>query len=205
MNVTRLLGTTETEEELMGRVAEGDVRAFEAVYDRYSRQAYSLARHITGVAAGAEEATQDAFLSLWRGASRFDPERARLVTWLLALVRYRSIDWLRRARRSCSAPCLHRGRRRKDRGAGAHGGAGSCERGVRPGTPPRGRAPAGAARGHRPRVLRGLLPYGDCREGRHPPWDRQGPGTPRAAQAAPRSGVRGGPRACRLTHPRHDV
>ena len=99
MNATRLLGTTETEEELMGRVAEGDVRAFEAVYDRYHRQAYSLARHITGVTAGAEEATQDAFLSLWRGASGFDPERGRLVTWLLALVRNRSIDWLRRGRR----------------------------------------------------------------------------------------------------------
>lgn len=97
MNATRLLGTAETEEELMGRVAEGDVRAFEAVYDRYHRQAYSLARRITGGAGGAEEATQDAFLSVWRGASSFDPERARLATWLLALVRYRSIDWLRRA------------------------------------------------------------------------------------------------------------
>jgi RNA polymerase sigma-70 factor, ECF subfamily len=97
MNAKRLLGTAETEEDLMGRVAEGDVRAFEAVYDRYSRQAYSLSRRITGGAGGAEEATQDAFLSLWRGASSFDPERARLATWLLALVRNRSIDWLRRA------------------------------------------------------------------------------------------------------------
>ena len=97
MNVTQLLGAAETEEELMGRVAEGDVRAFEAVYDRYSRQAYSLARRITGGAGGAEEATQDAFLSLWRGASSFDPQRATLATWLLALVRYRSIDWVRRA------------------------------------------------------------------------------------------------------------
>ena len=97
MNATGLLGTLETEGELMGRVAEGDARAFEAVYDRYSRQAYSLARRITGTAGGAEEATQDAFLSLWRGASRFDPQRARLVTWLLALVRHRSIDWVRRA------------------------------------------------------------------------------------------------------------
>ena len=97
MIATRLLGPPNTEEGLMGRVAEGDVRAFEAVYDRYHRQAYSLARHITGGTAGAEEATQDAFLSLWRGASSFDPQRARLVTWLLALVRYRSIDWMRRA------------------------------------------------------------------------------------------------------------
>src|SRR5215210_7801306 len=97
MNAARLDWTAETDEGLMGRVAGGDVRAFEAVYDRYHRRAYSLARRITGSAGGAEEATQDAFLSLWRAASSFDPERGRLVTWLLALVRYRSIDWLRRA------------------------------------------------------------------------------------------------------------
>ena len=87
---------TETDEELMGRIAGGDTRAFETIYDRYHRQAYSLARRITGGAGGAEEATQDAFLSLWRGASSFDPKRASLATWLHTLVRYRSIDWLRR-------------------------------------------------------------------------------------------------------------
>ncbi|MBA3261720.1 MAG: sigma-70 family RNA polymerase sigma factor [Thermoleophilaceae bacterium] len=96
MIAARARCATETDEELIGRVAGGDVRAFEAVYDRYHSRAYSLARRITGRAGGAEEATQDAFLSLWRGASSFDPERASLATWLLALVRYRSIDWLRR-------------------------------------------------------------------------------------------------------------
>jgi len=86
----------ESEQVLMERVAGGDSRAFEAIYDRYHRQAYSLARRITGRETGAEEATQEAFLSLWRGASKFDPEHASLGTWLLSLVRHRSIDWLRR-------------------------------------------------------------------------------------------------------------
>ena len=88
--------TTTTDEELVARVAAGDVRAFEAIYHRYHRQALSLAGRITNRAGGAEEATQDAFVSLWRGAASFDPERASLRTWLLALVRYRSIDSLRR-------------------------------------------------------------------------------------------------------------
>jgi len=96
MTISTMHRATERDEELMERVAGGDARAFEAIYDRYSRRAYSLARRITGEVAGAEEATQDAFLALWRGASRFDPERASLPTWLLALVRYRSIDLLRR-------------------------------------------------------------------------------------------------------------
>lgn len=96
MAISTMHRASERDEELMERVAGGDARAFEAIYDRYSRRAYSLARRITGQVAGAEEATQDAFLALWRGASRFDPERASLATWLLALVRYRSIDLLRR-------------------------------------------------------------------------------------------------------------
>ena len=86
----------ETDAALMERVAAGDARAFELVYARHHRQATSLAWRITGRAAGAEEATQDAFLALWRGASRFDPQRGSLSSWLLALVHHRSVDWLRR-------------------------------------------------------------------------------------------------------------
>lgn len=88
---------SETDEELMERVARGDVRAFEAIYDRHHRQAYSLARRITGRVGGAEEATQDAFLSVWRNASSFDRGRGRLAPWLLRLVRNRSIDLRRSA------------------------------------------------------------------------------------------------------------
>jgi len=96
MNDVEARTATQTDEQLMGRVANGDVRAFEVIYHRYHHQAYSLARRVTGHAGGAEEATQDAFISLWRGAARFDPERGRLRTWLLTLVRNRSIDTLRR-------------------------------------------------------------------------------------------------------------
>ena len=87
---------TETDEELMGRVAGGDARAFEAIYDRHHRQAFSFARRIMGPGGDAEEATQEAFISLWRGAASFNPERASLRTWLFTLVRHRSIDSLRR-------------------------------------------------------------------------------------------------------------
>ena len=90
---------TETDEQLMGRVAEGDILAFETIYNRYHLQAYWLARRITGPAGGAEEATQDAFISLWRRAGSFDAGRASLRTWLYALVRNRSIDTLRRGSR----------------------------------------------------------------------------------------------------------
>ncbi len=85
--------------ELMARVAEGDVRAFEAIYDRYSAQVFGLAMHVTGRQRAAEEATQDAFLSLWRTAGSYDQNRGTLRTWLLSVVHNRGIDWLRREAR----------------------------------------------------------------------------------------------------------
>jgi RNA polymerase sigma-70 factor, ECF subfamily len=92
---TTAVSATRTDEELMTRVAAGDVRAFEALYDRHSRHAFALARRITDRTVDAEEATQDAFMSLWRSAATFDGERASLRTWLLMIVRNRSIDRLR--------------------------------------------------------------------------------------------------------------
>lgn len=91
-----------TDALLMARVASGDTDAFEVVYDRYRIQAYSLASSIAG-RTSAEEATQDAFLSVWRNASGYDPARGSLRGWLLTLVRNRSIDLLRRDRPRATA------------------------------------------------------------------------------------------------------
>ena len=82
--------------ELVLRLVAGDIRAFEAIYDRHCAQVYGLAMHVTRRQRAAEETTQDTFLTLWRSADRYDPSRGTVKTWLLTLVRNRSIDWLRR-------------------------------------------------------------------------------------------------------------
>jgi RNA polymerase sigma-70 factor, ECF subfamily len=82
--------------ELVLRVAGGDVPSFEAIYDRHSAQAFGLAMRITGRRRAAEEATQDAFLGVWRAARSYDMSRGTLKTWLLSMVRNRSIDVVRR-------------------------------------------------------------------------------------------------------------
>jgi RNA polymerase sigma-70 factor (ECF subfamily) len=81
--------------DLAVRVVDGDVRAFEVIYDRHIAQAFGLAMRITGRRRAAEEATQDAFLSLWRTAGSYDENRGTLKTWLLSVVHNRCIDWLR--------------------------------------------------------------------------------------------------------------
>jgi RNA polymerase sigma-70 factor (ECF subfamily) len=67
-----------------------------ALYDRHGSIAYGLACRITGDESGAEEAVQDAFVSLWKQAPRFDPGRGQVRSWLLTIVHHRSVDLVRR-------------------------------------------------------------------------------------------------------------
>jgi RNA polymerase sigma-70 factor, ECF subfamily len=54
-----------------------------------------VAIRVLGDAARAEDAVQDAFMSVWNRASSFDPARGSLRAWLLTSVRNRAIDYLR--------------------------------------------------------------------------------------------------------------
>ncbi len=84
------------DEELMTLVEQGRADAFETVYDRHSSAAFSLAYRICGTRGAAEDATQEAFLSIWRGGGRYLRERGSVRTWILGIVHHRSIDSLRR-------------------------------------------------------------------------------------------------------------
>jgi RNA polymerase sigma-70 factor, ECF subfamily len=84
------------DEDLMQLVAENDAQAFAILYERHTNIAFSLAFRMCGKRAIAEEVVQDAFLSLWRGGSRYDRTRGSVRTWVLGIVHHRAIDALRR-------------------------------------------------------------------------------------------------------------
>jgi RNA polymerase sigma-70 factor (ECF subfamily) len=44
----------------------------------------------------AEDVVQEAFVSLWRQAPRFDPERGQVRSWLLTIVHHKAVDAVRR-------------------------------------------------------------------------------------------------------------
>jgi RNA polymerase sigma-70 factor (ECF subfamily) len=71
----------------------------EALYDTHHRQAIGLAYRILGDLGEAEEVVQEAFLSAWRSGHTYDPSRGSAHTWILSMVRNRSIDVLRARRR----------------------------------------------------------------------------------------------------------
>ena len=92
------------DEEVMALVQEGSARAFELVYDRHGGAAFSLAYRMVPNRSTAEDVTQEAFLSIWRGRSRYDSARGSVRTWVLGIVHNRAIDALRRGK-------VHDGRR----------------------------------------------------------------------------------------------
>ncbi|NBX26352.1 MAG: sigma-70 family RNA polymerase sigma factor [Planctomycetes bacterium] len=81
---------------LMSRVASGDEAAIAELYDRFGALVFKASRQVLNSRAEAEDAAQEIFVRLWKTADRFDPRRARLVTWVMLIARRHLIDRLRR-------------------------------------------------------------------------------------------------------------
>lgn len=83
------------DEELVVAVGDGDEGAFEVLYDRHSRVAWSLAMRLLHDRQAAEDLVQEAFLGLWRGSATYSPAAGSVRTWLLSIVHHRAVDRLR--------------------------------------------------------------------------------------------------------------
>ena len=80
----------------MQLVHDGDSREFEVIFDRHAGPAFSLAYRMCGRRTLAEEIVQEAFVSLWRSAGRYDRTRGSVRSWVLRVVHNRAVDTFRR-------------------------------------------------------------------------------------------------------------
>ncbi len=96
--------TPDSDAALMRRVGEGEAAACRALVESHLGRCVGLAYRLLGDPIEAEDVAQDAFLRLWRLATRWQP-RARLTTWLHRVTYNLCIDRLR-ARRSMSSAQL---------------------------------------------------------------------------------------------------
>ncbi|MFN3874687.1 MAG: sigma-70 family RNA polymerase sigma factor [Flavobacteriales bacterium] len=81
--------------ELLKAIASGDEQALAELYDAYAAAINGVVLRMLGDAALAEEALQDTFLRVWRGAADYDPSKGRPFTWMVNIARNRAIDMLR--------------------------------------------------------------------------------------------------------------
>lgn len=83
------------DEQLMAAVKAGCVVAFDVLYGRYRHRAYRVARSVCRDEGRAQEAVQEAFMSIWRTRDHYEHRRS-VAPWLLTVARNRAIDVARR-------------------------------------------------------------------------------------------------------------
>lgn len=76
---------------LLHKSATGDEISFGRLVERHERRLRAVARQFLNDAE-ADEVVQEAFISLWSSAGRFDGQRGSVGTWLYRVVANRCID-----------------------------------------------------------------------------------------------------------------
>jgi RNA polymerase sigma-70 factor, ECF subfamily len=84
------------DDRVMADIKAGSVTAFGVLYDRYYDRAYRLARSVCRDDGHAEEAVQEAFISIWKTRTTYEMQAGKVAPWVLTVARYRAIDVTRR-------------------------------------------------------------------------------------------------------------
>lgn len=90
-------GASVDESALIRQAQSGDIEAFNRLVIAYQKQVYNLAYRLMGDQASAEDATQEAFISAFRGLRGYRGGSFR--AWLLRIVRNACYDEFRRRKR----------------------------------------------------------------------------------------------------------
>ena len=84
-----------SDEELLSRMARGDVDAFGLFYDRHSSLLFGLAVKILCDHHEAEEVLQEALVLIFERAPTYDAALGKPLSWAVTVTRNKSIDRLR--------------------------------------------------------------------------------------------------------------
>lgn len=82
-------------DRLLRQVAQRDVDAFAALYDRTRARVYGMVTRVLRDPGYSEETTQDIYLQVWRSAGSYDPKAGSPMAWLLTLAHRRAVDRVR--------------------------------------------------------------------------------------------------------------
>jgi len=80
------------EEELLRRLKLHEERAYQFLYDHYSKALFVVIKQIIPQQEVAEDLLQETFVKVWQNIHTYDGSRGRLYTWMLSIARNLSID-----------------------------------------------------------------------------------------------------------------
>ncbi len=85
----------DAEQALVARIASGDRRAFELLFNQYGERVFRYAYRLINNSTKAEEVTNDVMLEVWKNAAKFEG-RSKVSTWLLGITRHLALNSVRR-------------------------------------------------------------------------------------------------------------
>lgn len=83
------------DQALLAGMIRCDQGALAALFDRYGSTALGVALKVCNNRVLAEDVVQEAFLSIWQGARRFDAGRGTLAAYLFSAVHNKAVDAVR--------------------------------------------------------------------------------------------------------------
>ncbi len=89
----------ETLADLLFAAGQGDRRAFARLYTLSAPTLFAVAMRLLRRRELAEEVVQEAYVSIWRKAGQYQLGRGQPMAWMVAVVRNRAIDRLRKQSR----------------------------------------------------------------------------------------------------------
>lgn len=97
LNEKNSRNSMETDEllPLLSATAQGNKQAFAKLYNATSPKLFAISLKMLSNRAHAEEALQDAFVKIWHNASEYQVTKGTVISWMISIVRYRSLDSLR--------------------------------------------------------------------------------------------------------------
>mgnify|MGYP001569176873 CR=1 FL=1 len=88
-----------SDKELVQRVKDGDVHAFEKLLFRYEKQIFFYILKFINQNENAQDIVQETFIKVYRSLKTFDPEY-KFKTWLFTIATNTAYDWLRKAKKT---------------------------------------------------------------------------------------------------------
>ena len=90
---------TPTEEEITRNLLIGNEKAMSLIYDNYSTALFGICNKLLTSTEDAEEVFQEVMIKIWKAGKSFDPNKARLYTWMVNIARNSCIDLMRKNNR----------------------------------------------------------------------------------------------------------
>ncbi len=94
------------DEQMIQDVLDGKIESFRGIIDRYQRPVFRMICNLVHDHHVAEDITQDVFMAVFNKLPTFDPMRCRFSTWMFTIARNKSINHLRKSRKTFSTDSL---------------------------------------------------------------------------------------------------